>query len=65
MIIGRWEVFILVHEVVLARPTATRLHGPEASIACRSILMGVVLVWSSCKADEPRATSERSCGTWE
>ena len=37
--------------------TATRLHGPEASIACR---------WGGgCKADEPRATSERSIGTWE
>ena len=57
IIVENCEVFILVNDVSLARLTATRLHGPEASIACR---------WGgSCKADGPRAASERSIGTWE
>jgi hypothetical protein len=62
VIVGRWEVLILVYNVALARLTAARLHGPRSEYC---VQMGVVLEWSSCKADEPRATSERSCGTWE
>ena len=43
IIVENCEVFILVNDVSLARLTATRLHGPEASIACRwggSCLLG-------------------------
>lgn len=61
VIVGMWEVLILVYNVALARLTGTRLHGPRSEDC---VQMGVVLVWSSCKADEPRATNERSCGRW-
>lgn len=45
IIVGRSKLFIrLIHDVALDRPLLYGSTGPEASIACRKISIGVVVM---------------------